>query len=77
MHLLPSGVDLDAHQAEPTECDQMIVRCVPCHGQPEFEIAWTAIPKHTDFGVTTRELPLAALEAYFRNESSSGGVHHE
>jgi hypothetical protein len=64
--LLPSGVDLAAHQAESTECDQMIVRCVPHCGQPEFEIAWTAMPKHADFSVTTCDLPLTVLESYFR-----------
>ena len=75
--LLPSGADLNAHQPERTECDELIVRCAARRGQPEFEVAWTAIPKHTDIRVTTRDLPLAALEAYIHNEPSSGGVPHE
>jgi hypothetical protein len=70
--LLPSGVDLDKHQPERTECAQMIVRCAPSGGRPEFEVAWTAIPKHTDIHVTTRDMPLATLETYARSESSSG-----
>jgi hypothetical protein len=64
--LLPSGVDLAAHPAESTECDQMNVRCLPHCGKPEFDIAWTAMPKHADFSVATRDLPLAVLESYFR-----------
>jgi hypothetical protein len=70
--LLPSGVDLDKYQPERTECDQMIVRCVPSGGRPEFEVAWTAIPKHTDIHVATRDMPLAAIEACVRNEILSG-----
>jgi len=69
--LLPSGVNLDAHQPERTECDEMLIRCAPGRGQPEFEVAWTAIPKHTDIRVTTRDLPLAALEAYIGSDLSS------
>jgi hypothetical protein len=69
--LLPSGVDFDNHQPERTECDQMILRCAASHGEPKFEIAWTAIPKHTDIQVTTRDLPLSALDAFVPGEFSS------
>jgi hypothetical protein len=42
----------------------MIVRCSPSSRNPQYEIAWTAMPKHTDVYVTTSDLPLAALEGY-------------
>jgi hypothetical protein len=74
--LLPNGVDLDAHQPERIECDEMLLRCASGPGQPDFEVAWTAIPRHTDIRVTTRDLPLAALEAYVRNEFSSAKETH-
>ena len=41
----------------------------PCR-DPEYEIAWTASPKHTDLYVTTRDLPLTVLEGYARNEQT-------
>lgn len=63
--VLPEGVDLTAHTVQRTECDQLIVRCSPSSHDPRFEIAWTASPKHSDVYVTTRDLPLAALEQGF------------
>jgi hypothetical protein len=69
--LLPSGVDLEKFQPERTECDQMIVRGTLSRGEPAFEIAWTAIPKHTDIQVTTRDLPLSALDTLVRDNSPS------
>lgn len=60
--VVPAGVDLNAHEAQRTECDQMIVRCSPSSNRPEFQIAWTAIPKHSDVDVTTGELPLKVME---------------
>jgi hypothetical protein len=38
----------------------MVVRRLPSR----YEIAWTASPKHTDVYVTTKDLPLEALEGY-------------
>ena len=67
--LVPPGADLAACQPRRVECDQMVVRrCPPSH-DPRYEIAWTASPKHTDVYVTTRDLPLEALEGYVRNDS--------
>jgi len=60
--VVPAGVDFTAHEAQRTECDQMIVRCSPSSHHPEFEIAWTTIPKHSDVYVTTCDLPLAVME---------------
>jgi len=62
--LVPAGADLVASQPQRVECNQMIVRCSPSSVNPEYEVAWTAIPKHSDVYVTTRDLPLAALEVY-------------
>lgn len=59
-HALFPGVDLQAHQPQRTECAQMILRC----GRPQYEVAWTVIPKHTDIYVTTRGLALSAIDAY-------------
>ncbi len=42
----------------------MIVRCSPSSANPEYEIAWTVMPKHSDTYVTTRDLPLAAMEGF-------------
>ena len=56
--VVPDGVDFAAHQAQRTEIDQVIVR----RHQPEFAIAWTASPKHSDVYVTTTELPLTVIE---------------
>jgi len=60
--VVPEGVDFTAHEAQRTEVDQMVVRCSPSSHRPEFEIAWTASPKHSDVYVTTCELPLTAME---------------
>jgi hypothetical protein len=54
---LPDGVDLERFEAQPTECDQQIVRCQRAGGRLAFEIAWTASPKHTDLYVTTEAIP--------------------
>jgi hypothetical protein len=62
--LVPPAADLTACQPQRTECDQMIVRASPSSVDPEYEIAWTIIPKHTDVYVTTRDLPVAALDGY-------------
>ncbi len=61
---MPATVDLAAHQPQRVECAQIIVRARPSSVDPEFEIAWTVILKHTDTYITTRDLPLAALENY-------------
>lgn len=68
--LVPPAADLSGCEPQRTECDQALVRCSPSSQNPEFEIAWTTIPKHSDVYVTTRDLPLAALEGYVRNEPS-------
>ena len=68
---LPPGVDLAAHKPQRTECDQMILRCGRWARGPEFEIAWTTSPKHTDVYVTTRDLPLAALEGCVRQAQAA------
>jgi len=60
--VVPDGVDLNAHEPQRTECGQMIIRICPSSREPEFEIAWTTIPKHSDVYVTTCDLPLAAME---------------
>ena len=60
--VVPEGVDFAAHEAQRTEFDQVIVRCSPSAHRPEFEITWTASPKHSDVYVTTCELPLTAME---------------
>jgi hypothetical protein len=65
--VVPAAVDLAAHQPQRIECAQMIVRCSPSSVNPEYEIAWTAIPKHTDVYVTTRDLPLATMEGFLAN----------
>jgi hypothetical protein len=62
--IMPAAVDLSAHQPQRIECAQMIVRASPSSVNPQYEIAWTAIPKHTDVYVTTRDLPLAAMEGF-------------
>jgi len=60
--VVPAGVDFKAHEAQRTECDQEIIRCSPSSHHPEFEVAWTTIPKHSDVYVTTCDLPLTAME---------------
>ena len=61
---LPGSVDLSAHEIRRTECDQMIVRCPFTPGRSEFEIAWVAIPKHTDIYVTTEAITLEDMTRY-------------
>jgi hypothetical protein len=65
--LVPPAADLSACEPQRTEYDQMVLRRCPPSREPRYEIAWTASPKHTDVYVTTRDLPLAALENYFGN----------
>ena len=60
--VVPEGVDFTAHEAQRTEFDRVIIRCSPSSHRPEFEIAWTASPKHSDMTVTTCDLPLKAME---------------
>jgi hypothetical protein len=60
--VVPTGFDLNAYEPQRTECDQAIVRCSPSSHHPEFEIAWTTIPKHSDVYVTTCELPFTVIE---------------
>ncbi len=59
---VPAGIDFTVHEAQRTECDQVIIRCSPSSHRPEFEIAWTTIPRHSDVYVTTCDLPLTAME---------------
>ena len=42
----------------------MIVRCPFTPGRSEFEIAWVAIPKHTDIYVTTEAITLEDMTRY-------------
>ena len=65
---LPPAVDIAARQPQLTECDQMVVRCSPSSRKPQYEIAWSASPRHSDVCVTTRDLPLASLEGYVGKE---------
>ncbi len=65
---LPEAVDLGAHPIQRTECDQMIVRCIPNPERPAFEIAWVSIPKHTEIYVTTEAIALDDLESYVDGE---------
>jgi hypothetical protein len=68
---LPATVDLGAHEIQRTECDQVVVRCSPSSHNPQFEIVWTTIPKHMDVDVSTRELPLAAMDSYFQQAGAA------
>jgi len=62
--VVPEEVDLTRHTPQRTECDQMIIRCSPRPSwcQPEFEVCWTASPKHSDIYVTTLELPVTEMD---------------
>ena len=62
--LVPDNVDLTMRESQRVECRQAIVRSHFSDRKAEFELAWTAIPKHSDVCVTTRNLPLATLEGY-------------
>ena len=70
--LLPTGVDLQAHQPQRVECSQMILRCCRPSDVPQYEVAWTVIPKHTDIYVTTRGMSLSAIDAYLRGSENDG-----
>ena len=69
--LLPPSVDLSAHESERVECNQVVIRHSLLGGLPQFEVTWTAIPKHSDVDVATNELPLAALEAYLKQTAKA------
>ncbi|MGA2255890.1 MAG: hypothetical protein ABSG53_14685 [Thermoguttaceae bacterium] len=60
--VVPMGVDLNVHERQRTECDQMIIQISPSPLRREFSIIWTASPKYADLDVTTAELPLTAME---------------
>lgn len=60
--VVPAAVDLAAHESQRIECSQVIIRCSPSSHRPEFEVCWTASPKHSDVYVTTRDLPLKGME---------------
>jgi hypothetical protein len=63
MAILPEGVRLEDFQPQRTECDQEIVRHQAGSGDTEFEIAWTASPKHTNLYVTTEAVSREQWEA--------------
>lgn len=78
--LVPKGVDLRQHQAQRTECDQLVVRRLSSPSGAEYEIAWLAIPKHADVHVTTRGLPFNRTDTFprgclgrFRQEDHDDG----
>lgn len=60
--VVPAGVDLNAHEPQRTECDQMIIQVSPSPLRMEFSVIWTASPKYADLDVTTGELPITAME---------------
>lgn len=70
---LPEGVALASLTPQRVECSQLILRTHLYGKRPEFELAWTASPRHTDVYVTTRELPLAALDRYLRQAEKTSG----
>ena len=59
--VLPAGVDLDAHEPQRTEYDQVILRIASYSRRLEFSVVWTASPKYADLDVTTSELPVTAM----------------
>ena len=59
--VVPAGVDLNAHETQRTECDQVILRIASYSRRLEFSVVWTVIPKHSDVYVTTSELPIMAI----------------
>ena len=61
--VVPVGVDLDAHEPQRTECEQMLIRRSPPCSRPKYEVCWTAIPKHSDVYVTTGNLSIADMDA--------------
>ena len=60
--VLPPSADVTALEPHRMECQQMILRCVPGSRRTDIEIAWLAIPKHSDIYITTRDVSLATLE---------------
>lgn len=60
--VLPAGVQLSQHEAQRTECDQIVLCCRPSLPEPTFELFWSASPKHMDITVTTHALSSAKLE---------------
>jgi hypothetical protein len=60
--VVPAGVDLDAHEGQSTECDQVIVQCSRYSRGLEFSVFWTASPKNSGVDVTTADLPLKVIE---------------
>jgi hypothetical protein len=69
--LVPPGVNVEALEPERTECNQIIIRCSPLGRNLEFEVAWITMPKHSDINVTTRDLPLSAMDAYLRRSEET------
>lgn len=69
--VLPPHADITALEPQRTECDQMIIRCVPSSHRTDIEIAWLAIPKHSDVYITTRDVSLASLEALVPSRAPS------
>jgi hypothetical protein len=59
--VIPGGVDLDTREARHTECGLLLISCNTNAAQPGCEIAWTAVPKHTDISITTSELAVDTL----------------
>ena len=60
---LPSGVALASHVAQRVECQQMLVqidRLPP--SKFLFEIAWSAIPRHTNLTITTAAIPFSSFK---------------
>ena len=60
--VLPLTAALATLEPHRTECDQMILRCVPGSRRTDIEVAWLTIPKHSDIYITTRDVSLATLE---------------
>jgi len=69
--VLPPRADITALEPQRTECDQMIIRCVPSSRRTDIEIAWLAIPKHSDVYITTRDVSLASLETLVASRTLS------
>jgi hypothetical protein len=67
--LLPDTVNLGVIEPRRTECGQTILQLESMRPEPEFAVAWIAIPKHSDIYVTTTSVPLRQLEAYVGGEA--------
>lgn len=65
--LLPPAVDLERYEPRRAECDQEVVRYVgsPAGNRPtvanSLAFYWTAVPKHSDITVSTRDVSLPEL----------------